>query len=193
MSAGLLPISRLPTFADLVSNAQLIVRVQVLNVKIADLRVGSQHIVTTSVTLSVLKILKGNSSSTLVLEMPGGNLSMVSVNLLGIPAFEKGDEDYLFIDPKAKSCPIVGRAYGRIRILKTGEGVAYVARDDRAPIGNVSDLVEPMQGAIWTPHESLLSPTDFEQAIQTELAHPSPRAPHPESEYFNLPTRHVKK
>jgi len=190
---GVLERFRLLTFAELVSDAQLIARVRVSAVKTWDVQMSSEHHITISVTFSVLKTLKGDSSSTLVLELPGESPNVAIYKAVRVPVFEKGDEDYLFINPKAESCSIVGRAYGRIRVLATREGVVYVARDDRAPIGNVSDLAAPMEGAFWTPHEAVLSPTEFEREIETELAHPSPRALHTESELFNLPMRHAKK
>lgn len=61
----------------------------------------------TYVTFDVASYLKGNSGPTIVFKVPGGQIGRYRSVLIGAPAFEPGDEAFLFLRTNLSSSPVV--------------------------------------------------------------------------------------
>jgi hypothetical protein len=87
---------------------------------------GSPGVPYTFVTYSVAKVLQGSSAKSVTLRFPGGSDGAGGfVDVEGVPLFEVGDEDILFVNTAAgSSCPLVNCEFGRFRVL---DGKVYEA------------------------------------------------------------------
>ncbi len=164
-----------PTFAELVAEAQLIVRARIDAVRAAWVDTPQGRVIKTYVTATTLKPLKGSVPTTLTLQLLGGELDGHGLRVAGMPQFQPGQEEYLFVNGNgARFCPLVGMMHGRYRVLTDAATAReYVARDDRLPLVSEHDvqLPQPATGPVLrlrTP-ASALTPLAFEQRIALEV------------------------
>lgn len=165
-----------PTFAELVAEAQLIVRARVDAVRAAWVDSPQGRVIKTYVTVTVLKPLKGGAPATLTLQLLGGEIDGQGMQVAGMPRFQPGQVEFLFISGNgARFCPLVGMMHGRYRVL-TDPATAreYVARDDGAPLESEHEVRLPQPAsALVLRHRTpaaALTPLVFEQRIAGELA-----------------------
>jgi hypothetical protein len=167
---------RAPTFPELVAESSAVVRVRVASVTSQKVTTARGEAIKTFVTYDVAKSLKGSPSKQITLAFLGGQVGDLRLDVPGMPTFQVGAEDYLFISAKPSFCPLVGAMHGRYHILTAQKpGRPYVARDDRGALVDVRDIVRPMHasGATAQSVDRALSPEAFEQLIAAEVAQPT--------------------
>ncbi|MBL9208838.1 MAG: hypothetical protein JNL92_00120 [Opitutaceae bacterium] len=164
-----------PTFAELVDESQLIVRARVQAVRAAWVDSPQGRVIKTYVTLSVLKPLKGSAPAELTLQLLGGELDGHGMHVAGMPRFQVGQAEILFISGNGvRFCPLVGMMHGRYRIV-TDPATAreYVTRNDGLPLESEHDVqlpqpANPLAFRLKQP-ATALTPLAFEQRITGEL------------------------
>jgi hypothetical protein len=165
-----------PSFAELVGEAQLIVRGKVSAVRCAWADTPQGRVIKTYVTFAVQKRLKGATPDELVLEFLGGEIDGEGMRVEGMPKFIEGRTEILFLSGNGlRFCPLVGLMHGRYRVLtEPATARAFVARDDGVPLESEHDVQLP-QG-LNSPVNRLkraataLAPEAFEQKIAAEAA-----------------------
>ena len=165
-----------PSFAELVGEAQTIVRGKVTSVRCAWADSPQGRVIKTYVTFAVGKRLKGSGPDELVLQFLGGELDGQGMTVQGMPQFTEGKTEILFIAGNGvRLCPLIGMMHGRYRVL-TDPATArdYVARDDGVPLESEHD-VQLSQGANPMANRlkraaAALAPAVFEEKITAELA-----------------------
>lgn len=175
-----------PTFPELVAEASTIVRGKVKAISSRKVAGARGELIKTFVTFEVSSALKGaRDAEEVTLSFLGGQVGEERLEVPGMPAFNVGAEDYLFINARNRICPLVGAMHGRYRLVTPQKaGRPYVAREDHAPLVEVSDVIKPMRessavNALSAATERALSPEEFEQQIRAEIAQPTPSQPMP--------------
>jgi hypothetical protein len=166
-----------PTFSELVTEAQTIVRGRVTATECRWVDSPQGRAIKTYVTLSVLRTLKGAPSETLTLELLGGELDGHGMRVEGMPQFNVGDTEIVFVTGNGvRFCPLVGMMHGRYRVINDPVGARnYVARNDRVPLASEQDVQSPQtHAAVGTARaqaiSTALSVEDFESKIATEIS-----------------------
>ena len=164
-----------PSFPELVKEAQVIVRGQVLSVRCAWVDTPQGRAIKTFVTLAVQKRLKGEAPAELVLQFLGGEIDGRGMRVEGMPRFVEGQTDILFItDNGVQFCPLVGMMHGRYRVVKEAQTAReYVARDDGVPLVSEAEVQLPQDAGAAAVRNTLasvaLTPESFEQKIAAEV------------------------
>ncbi len=165
-----------PSFAELVAEAETIVRARVLSVRAAWVDSPQGRVIKTYVTFATQRQLKGRSTPQFTLELFGGELDGQGMRIAGLPQFEAGQSEMLFVSGNGvQFCPLVGLMHGRYRIrTDPANAREYLTRNDGVPLVSEHDVQLP-QGA--NPLEArtktvaaALSPLAFEQRINVELS-----------------------
>ncbi|HYE88316.1 MAG TPA: hypothetical protein VEA16_18265 [Vicinamibacterales bacterium] len=114
-------------FDSLVSKAELI-----FVGKVVDRRSvyagGRTRLIVTDVTFDVLRVIKGAAGMQTRLTFLGGRVGAEGLVVTGMPQFEIGDRDVLFVGDRTASSPLVGFWQGRFRVRAdsaTGRDVVY--------------------------------------------------------------------
>ncbi len=172
---------RPPSFAELVAEAETIVRVETLASRCEWRETPRGRVIVTFVTLRVETTLKGEAAREIELRQLGGQIGEERMEIEGLPRFGVGDRDYLFIVGNGRSlCPLVGIPHGRYPIMRLAEaGDEFVARADGSPLTATAQVASPLgEGTVslaaGQPGDAPLRAADFEAAIRAELA---PRQP----------------
>lgn len=160
------------SFDEIAVQADLIVLVETASVR-SDWQTSPQgkHIVTI-VTFKVERTLKGQPSQQLQLEFLGGNIGGLVMEVDGMPQFQAGDRDVLFVSPHRNSVsPVVGLSQGRFRVERDrAAGTDRVLMSDRTPFVPASAGVNRFLSA---PLASLVRPltySQFESLVAQTLA-----------------------
>ena len=158
-------------FADLVSRAEQIVVGTVTEVREADDPAGAPA---TYVTLSELRVVKGDARDTLTLRFYGGSSGSVAVHIPDMPTFAVGERVVLFVAGNGRDvCPLVGVWQGRFRVrFDATRGTDVVETDDRAPVLGVAGR-KLRRGTRTTDAAGAVSLDDFLGLINGELAAPT--------------------
>ena len=165
-----------PTFAELVSASQIIVRAKVKSVRCAWVDSPQGRVIKTYVTLDVLKRLKGESPVELTLQLLGGEINGEEMRIPGMPEFTVGKTQIIFVAGNGvRFCPVVAMMHGRYHLMQDATTAReYVARDDGVPLESEHDVQLP-QAANGVANRfkrasAALSPNDFEVKITEEVA-----------------------
>lgn len=168
-----------PTFPELVAEAELIVRGTILAVESRSVATPQGPAIHTFVTIAVEEILKGNAPARLTLTLAGGTLGGKSARIAGVPQFQPGDREILFVQGNGRSfCPLVGLGHGRYRVLSdAATGRDYIARDNRVPLASTGQVGLPLPdparlAAVARAAPGGLAPADFVAQIRAQ--HQSP-------------------
>jgi hypothetical protein len=161
-----------PKFDELVSKSDYIIRAVVTGVSAEMIGSGSSRHITTKVSVQVRQVIAGAPPTTVVLEMLGGQVGSERMVVDGMPTFQVGDEDILFVHGNGKNfSPLVALMHGRYPILKDTAGREYVARANGSPLYSEQDVSTPMTapktGALAEHAAPALSPDAFVSRIQT--------------------------
>ena len=112
-------------FTEMVAGSQLIVHGAVIDVR-SQLTAGARTIETV-ITIAVTDSLKGESASTVVLRVPGGQVGRYRRVMVGAPEFVRGEEVVLFLAGHAPAMPMpFGLNQGVYRVVRSA-GRALVA------------------------------------------------------------------
>jgi len=135
-----------PPFADLVRQADYIVRATVTAVTSEWQTDGDNTHIITKVTLNVSDVLKGTPPQPLVLQMLGGTVDGVTMQVEGAPRFNVGEEHIFFIHGNGTQfTPLVGLMYGSYPVFAdTKTGKTYVLRSNGMPLYNEQDVSLPL-------------------------------------------------
>lgn len=171
-----------PSFPDLVAKAEAVYRGEVKAIE--PRRVAGrdgQSIIKTFVTVAVERTLKGPEKAEVVLEFLGGTLGDEVLEVTGMPKFNLGQREYVFVQKNGvQFCPLVAVMHGRYRLLRDETaGREFVARDNGTPLTDVaevelpmSDLPAPVRAAAV---DRALTPAAFEAQIVSEVQRPTLR------------------
>ena len=165
-----------PSFAELVDEAQTIVRGKVIAVRCAWADSPQGRLIKTYVTFAVEKRLKGSAPDELVLQFLGGEVDGEGMTVQGMPRFTVGQAEILFVAGNGvRFCPLVGMMHGRYRVMTDATSARdYMARDDGVPLEHESDVQLPQGTAAASRPKrraAALTPAAFEERITAEVAH----------------------
>jgi hypothetical protein len=174
-----------PTFPELVAGADAVYRGHVTAVQARRIeRPGGGMIIKTFVTFAVDRALKGAAQDEVVLEFLGGRVGDDIMEVSGVPQFEVGDREFVFVQGNQKQfCPLVAVMHGRYRIAHDeAAGRDYVARDNRLPLTDVAEVSQPMDHDRATARSvadisRALTPATFESLISAEVRAPTVQSP----------------
>lgn len=163
-----------PSFSELVGEAQTIARGTVAAVESRWVDAPDGRIIKTFVTFTVEKRIKGNPPDSLTLEFLGGTVGTESLKVDGMPHFQIGEREILFVrDNGVQFCPLVRLMHGRYRVrADQATGRRYVARDDDTPMASVNDVELPADthgvAKAFRSAATAMAPDDFEARISEE-------------------------
>jgi hypothetical protein len=172
-----------PTFSQLVAEADSIYRGHVTAVEARRVEGSSgAAVIKTFVTFAIDKAIKGTEQPEVVLQFLGGTVGEDTLEVSGMPHFNVGDREILFVQKNGTQfCPLVRIMHGRYRLQhEAANGRDYVARENRAPLNDVSDVqlplndnALPLAAARAKDTSRALSPEDFETRIASEVHQPT--------------------
>ena len=164
------------SFEDITARAGAIALVQTVNVR-ADWRTSPQgkHIVTV-VTFRVERGLKGQLEREFQLELLGGQIGSVAMEVDDMPRFQPGERDVLFLSPDRHSfAPIVGLYQGRFRVEgDRAAGTDRILTHDGKPftIGTAgpqrlrTTLLSPIRPLSYAQFETLILHGDVQGTVR---------------------------
>lgn len=172
-----------PEFEALVNESDYIVHARVRAVG-AEKRVSERGVkIVTKVELEVIEVVAGTPPAKIVLELLGGRVGDEEMTVGGMPRFEMGDEDVLFVSGNGRSiCPLYGMMHGRYSVERDpGTGRKFVTRSNGVPLRSTAQVSARMEGA---PEESrgriaadtALGPADFIRQIKAAVKPDTRRA-----------------
>jgi hypothetical protein len=166
-----------PDFAQLVNESDYVVRGVVKSVQ-SEFAAPTSRKIVTNIEVDVLEVIAGQPPEKVVLHMLGGRVGDQEMILEGAPEFRVGEESIFFVSGNGRTiCPLFAMKYGQYPIAKEPEtGRPYVARGNKAPLENVSEVALPMmegpaadlQARLKNPARAL-SPADFVQQIKSAV------------------------
>lgn len=172
-----------PSFPELVDGAEAIYRGRVTSIEARQVdRPDGSRVIKTFVTVAIERALKGPERGEVTLEFLGGTVGDESLIVTGMPKFQVGDREFVFVRGNGlQFCPLVAVMHGRYRVLRdAATGGDYVARDNRMPLTDVSEVGLPMSALPDAVRSAAvtraLAPAAFEASIATEIQRPTPRA-----------------
>jgi len=179
-----------PAFEDLVNKSEYIVRTVVKSITCERREGGNgRQLIYTFVEFEVREVVAGTPPQPLVLRMLGGQVDDEVLEIAGAPKFEVGQEDILFVRGNGRQfTPLTAMMHGRYPILKeAATGRAYMARSNRAPLTEVSEVSLPLveqpvgQAGVRMPAQAApsaaLTPAAFVQRIRNTV-NPNSRPTH---------------
>lgn len=136
-------------FDSLVSGADYVVRAVVKSVTSEYRTTPKGRAIFTKVELQVLETITGTPPSPLVLQLLGGTVDGMTMQVEGVPSFHVGDEDILFVQNNGQQFfPLVGIMNGKYPIKRDAStGAAYVARSNGVPLYDAKDVKQEMGSA----------------------------------------------
>jgi hypothetical protein len=161
-----------PSFAQLVSQAELIFQGTVTDVKSMWVGQGAERHIETSVTFRVEDAIKGHPGATYTISLLGGTIDGQTLEVTDTPKFKLGDRDILFVEHNGEQfVPLVGIGFGRFRIEHDDRsGREFVSTAEGEPVSDVTKLGHAKQIATSS---TALSPEQFKAAIKTQLGGPA--------------------
>jgi hypothetical protein len=171
-----------PTFPELVAEAESIFRGRVTDIAVRRSSApDGTPVIKTHVTFAAERTLKGPERASVTLEFLGGTIGDESLFVTGLPRFELGSTDYLFVERNGvQFCPLVAVRHGRYRVLRDAAGREFVARDNAVPLTDVTQVVLPLANLPAAIRSAgvpgALTPVAFEAAVIAELARAIPAA-----------------
>ena len=165
-----------PSFDDIRARAGAIALVETIHVR-SDWRTSPQgkHIVTV-VTFRVERGLKGQLGRELQLELLGGEVGTVRMEVEGMPQFRAGERDVLFLSPNRQSVsPIVGLYQGRFRVVgDRAAGTDRILTHNEKPFPPApagphrlrTTLLSPIQPLSYAQFESLILQAEAAGALR---------------------------
>lgn len=138
-----------PDFDSLVSGADYVVRAVVKSVTCEYRTTPRGQAIFTKVELTVLETITGTPPTPLVLDLLGGTVNGVTMQVQGVPQFHVGDEDILFVQSNGHQYfPLVGIMNGKYPVKRDPTtGVAYVARSNGVALYDEKDVKQEMGSA----------------------------------------------
>ena len=176
-----------PSFPELVSEADAIYRGRVtdLEARRATAPDGTS-IIKTYVTVAIDRTLKGAARGAITLEFLGGTIGDESMVVTGMPKFNLGAAEYVFVQRNGvQFCPLVAMGHGRYRILRDPATARdHLVRDNGVPLTDLAEIAVPLNtlpapvraAGASSAVARALAPADFEAGIVSEVLRPTVRA-----------------
>ena len=166
-----------PKFEELVNESDYIVRGVVKSVTSEWREKQGQRHIFTFVEIDVLEVIHGTPPQPLVLEMLGGQVGEEALVVQGMPKFEVGQEDILFVRGNGRQFyPLTAAMHGRYPVVREKKGSPHVTRSNRVALHSTAEVALPMpegnevgaqqQVSADTP---ALSPDDFTKQIRAAI------------------------
>ena len=164
-----------PEFPQLVNESDYIVRAVVKSVACEWREVQGHRHIFTLVELDVREVIAGQPPRPLILQLLGGKVGKDELTVSGVPQFQVGDEDVLFIRGNGQNiCPLFAIMHGRYPIMKDkGTGREYITRSNRVPLHDTAEVALPIAGAAATALQlrmdnttDALTPAQFVQRVK---------------------------
>ncbi len=175
-----------PEFPALVRDSDYVVRARVAHVaQEVQVRDG-REVPFTLVTLEVLEVIAGTPPAPLVLRQLGGRTSDGELVVAGVPRFQVGDEDILFVSGNGRNFhPLTALGHGRYPVRFDKKlGREYVARANGVPLAATAEVVLPLvegklarQLRAMRRADDALTPAEFSQSIRAARAERTPGGP----------------
>jgi hypothetical protein len=157
-----------PTFDQLVGEAELIFEGTVTEARSEWTGQGAEREIVTYVTFSIQDAIKGAPGSSYTIRMLGGTIDGETREVADAPRFKAGDRDILFVEHNGTQfIPLVGIMHGRFHVQMDAKGVEVIAKDNGAPLADVTKLGRDETAAATGP---AISSADFKSAIRRKLA-----------------------
>jgi len=174
-----------PTFPELVAEAQSIIRGEVTSVRSAYDEAAPGRPIKTYVTFRVERTLKGPPSAdgTVTLVFLGGKVGADSMVIAGMPKFQTGDREIVFVERNGEVlCPLIAAEHGRYRVLRDpATRRDYIARGNRVPLESTEEVVLPLDAPAAVSRlksaARALSPEAFEASVAQTAAAQAAAAP----------------
>jgi hypothetical protein len=174
-----------PTFDELVTEAQGIVRGQVTSVRSDFVDTPAGRAIKTFVTFHVDRTLKGAppAADTLTLIFLGGTVGSETLEVAGMPTFHSGEREIVFFANNGHTyCPLIAAGHGRYRVLHdAATDRDYIARENRVPLESTDEIQLSLETAAATMRlkspARALSPGDFETRVTETVARLAPSVP----------------
>ncbi|HEY5912222.1 MAG TPA: hypothetical protein VJA21_16590 [Verrucomicrobiae bacterium] len=142
--------------------------------------VGTNRVIFTLVEFERQQVLKGEAGVSVTLQFLGGTVGDVTLEIAGVPKFNAGDREFLFVEGNGvQFCPLVGVFHGKFGVRKDEKSdrdllVMYNGKKlrDVAEIGaGVGAEFGPKRARLFVPANAQpLSVDDFISKIQDRLA-----------------------
>jgi hypothetical protein len=148
-SAALLAMTVMATdFNLLLDQAEQIYKAQVVSVTSDWSGEGANRHPATFVRLRTLESYRGGVQGEQTLEFSGGTVGSQTMRIPGMPQFQAGDTEILFVRGNhTQFCPLVGIFHGRFRVVKNGaNGAEEVLLHDGTPLFDVTQIGKSMDG-----------------------------------------------
>lgn len=134
-----------PQFDELVNESDFIVRALVKSVKAEWRENKGRRYILTQVEVDVQEVISGTPPTHLVLEILGGRVGNEVLLVDGVPEFEVGQEDILFVRGNGRQfCPLTAIMHGRYPVVREKDGRAHINRSNHAPLHETSEVALPM-------------------------------------------------
>ncbi|HET9418574.1 MAG TPA: hypothetical protein VFO30_04465 [Chthoniobacterales bacterium] len=160
-----------PSFAQLVSQAELIFQGTVTGLKSSWVGQGAERHIETSVTFRVEDAIKGNPGASYSISLLGGTVDGHTLEVTDTPKFKPGDRDILFVEHNGEQfVPLVGIGFGRFHVQHDARsGRDFMSTSEGEPLVDVTKLGHAGQIANTA---TALSPEQFKSAIKAQLGGP---------------------
>jgi hypothetical protein len=119
-----------PTFDALVSGANSVFVGEVMAVRSRWITSPRGRAIMTDVTFRVEDVWKGTVGAVTMLEFMGGTVDGMTMEVVGMPQFEVGQRNVLFVSGERSVSPLVGFMYGRMKVERDFYGVDRVRTHD---------------------------------------------------------------
>jgi hypothetical protein len=166
-----------PEFDALVNESDYVVHARVSAVS-AEKRVSERGAkIVTKVELEVIEVVAGTPPAKIVLELLGGRVGEEKMAVGGMPRFQVGDEDVLFVSGNGRSiCPLYGMMHGRYSVEQDpATGRKFVRRSDGVPLSSTRQITAPMAEGTSAKStgraaaEAALGPAEFIREIRAAV------------------------
>ena len=135
-----------PKFAELVSGADYVVRARVKAIRYeAKERPGKPPLIYTKVTLEVIETIAGQPPAEPELTVLGGRWGDHELRVEGLPQFEVGQEEVMFVHGNGRVFyPLYAAMHGRYPIRKDKEGREFITRTNGVQLDDVAEVAAPL-------------------------------------------------
>ena len=171
-----------PTFAELVAEADTIVRGTVTAVRSETFDSPQGPGIHTFVTLRVERALKGTPGDSVTLRLLGGTVGPRTLRVVGLPTFAVGQRQLVFFAHNGQTlCPLIGAGHGRYHVLTDpATHRDHIARDNTVPLASTDEIPLPLASpAVAAVTARVKSPSAALTlaAFETQIADTLRRAP----------------
>jgi hypothetical protein len=153
-----------PTFEEMTDRAELIFVGKVVSSRAEWRTVGTNRVIFTLVEFERQEVLKGEAGVSVTLQFLGGTVGDVTLEIAGVPKFNAGDREFLFVEGNGvQFCPLVGVFHGKFGVRKDEKtGRDILVMHNGKPLLDVAEIGTG-EGAEFGPKRPKLSiPADCE-------------------------------